>query len=576
MLQRGLTTILLIFACLSTPCWGAEPVRLVVDGSKIFLHTEPLLVDGTVYVPLTALGALGARCQVAEGEKRDGQKIKIISASGKEFTCRARLINDALMIPIQDVAPELGAVTFWDEKTSTLSLRAKIESIEFDGLELRVTTSYPIKFEPDFWASAGKLILDLHGVNMPTKQEEVPIRNNTDIQIRTGVRNNGETGRIVLDLGRQARYRILSSRKTSRVSLLISDSEPRKNLPQPTSVVSSSSRVKNSKETESPQDEKTLLNNNVQPVIEVPLLTVTDVSYKILNSQVEVHVSTNGKVKYTTSMTRNPNRLMVDIENASLGKDFGSMNVGHEILDAIHVSQHSDKRVRITIDLTRVAGWDVRQSFDELVINLLMPKGAGGSLSDKIVVIDPGHGGNDPGAIGCDGWKEKDSNYAIAEKVRQLLVKKGVCALLTRGPDNALDADKARDLAKRAEFAARHSADMFISIHGNSVAGSKCPSGIETYYHGTDPNGRALAYCIHSEVVRESGLPDLKVRSDYTLYKTGLGVLRGATSYGIPAVLIELGYVKHPGDVAKLRDPEFQQRMAEAIVRGIRAYVEGG
>lgn len=563
------TQLILVIVAIGSSCIGAEPVKLIVGGSRIFLHTEPVLVDGTVYAPLTALSALGAKYQTDENEKRDDQKIRITPANGKEFICRARLIGNALMLPIRDIAPELGAEASWDPKTLTLSLRAKVESIEFDGLELRVLTSFPIKFEPDFWASAGKLILDLHGVSMPTKQEDVPLKNNTSVPIRTGVRNNNETGRIVLDLGKRAKYRVLSSRKTSRVSLLISP---------PTGEDQSSSPTNNFRESDNIKalpSETHIPDNSQAPSMQESLVTVNGVTYQTQDSCVEVRVSTSGKAKYVTSMSRNPNQLVLDIDNSVLGQEFEPLQVGHEVLDTVRTEQFSANKVRITMDLNRIVGWDIRQTFGEILINLMLPKGAGGSLAEKTIVIDPGHGGNDPGAIGLGGWKEKDSNYAIAEKVRKVLTDAGACALLTRGPDNRLDLDKAKDLAKRGEFAARHSADIFISIHGNSVAGSNCPSGIETYYHGYDPNGRTLAYCVHSELIRESGLPDLRVRSDYTLYQTGLGVLRSATGYGVPAILVELGYVKHPGDVKKLQDPDFQQRMAEAIVRGIKAYIEG-
>lgn len=565
----SLIQIIFVIAAFGSSCTGAEPVKLIVGGNRIFLHTEPLLIDGTVYAPLTALSALGAKYQTDESEKRDDQKIRIMPANGKEFVCRARLINNTLMLPIQDIAPELGAEASWDARTLALSLRAKVESIEFDGLELRVLTSFPVKFEPDFWASAGKLILDLHGVSMPTKQDDVPIKNNTSVPIRTGVRNNNETGRIVLDLGRRARYRVLSSRKTSRVSLLISAPAEESKSSLPSNTFSESENIK-----ALPSQTRVPDYSDIHSM-EKSVLTITGVSYQTRDSCVEVHVSTSGKAKYVTSMSRNPNQLVLDIDSSVLGQGFEPLQVGHEVLNTICVEQCSANKVRITMDLNRIVGWDIRQTSGELLITLMLPKGAGGLLAEKTIVIDPGHGGNDPGAIGLGGWKEKDSNYAIAERLRRVLTDAGACALLTHGPDNRLALDKAEDLVKRGEFAARHSADIFISIHGNSVAGSNCPSGIETYYHGYDPNGRTLAYCVHSEVVRESGLPDLRVRSDYTLYQTGLGVLRSAAGYGVPAILIELGYVKHPDDVQKLQDPDFQQRMAEAIVRGIKAYVEG-
>jgi N-acetylmuramoyl-L-alanine amidase len=289
-------------------------------------------------------------------------------------------------------------------------------------------------------------------------------------------------------------------------------------------------------------------------------------------------VDADGPVEYQTSMTRDPDELIVDIPNAVLAQEFGDIPVGHEILQGIRVEQPSEKAVRLTMDLVRIVGFDVTQdeSQNRLTIALQMPKGAGGPLSGRTVVIDPGHGGHATGATGLDGRFEKESNLAISKRVRKLLLDAGVCAILTRTTDKSLDADQKSDLAKRAEFAARHSADIFLSIHSNSIAGPKCPSGLETYYHGRDMSGRALAYCVHSEVTRAGLLPDLRVRSDFMLYQTGLGVLRNAVErFGIPAALIEVGYVKHTEDLAKIRNPKFQEKVAEAMVRGLRLYFEG-
>ena len=557
---------LLVLALVKPPVSAADEVALVVGGGKIFLHTPPVFVDGSIYAPLAALDAVGAKCETDSKHKRDGQKVKITSAGGKKFSCRARLVGDELMLPIRDIAPELGAVADWDEVSRILSLRARIESIAFDGSELRVTTSYPVTCADSWWNA--KLILDLHGVQMPARQSDLLIENSTAIAIRTGSHDNGETGRIVLDLPKAVEHKVKSARKTSKIAVSISGLRP-----ADLAGVIPEGRVADEKASGQPPQAETK-----PPVIELPPVSVTDIGCRKHGRRAEVRVSMSGPAKYLTSMTRQPDRFVVDIANAVLAREFDDMPVGHELLQGIRVGQFAEKAVRIVMDLTRIAAPDVEwdEASGSLVISLRLPKNAGGSLADKIVVIDPGHGGEDPGAGGCDGrWQEKNSNLAIALCLQKALSDMGVCALMTRKTDVRLGSTKTEDLDGRAAFARRHSADLFVSIHGNSVSGPRSPSGIETYYHGREASSMALAHCVHFEVITVADLPDLRVKSDFRLYQTGLGLLRRVVSYGIPAMLIELGFVKHPVDLAKIKDPNFQQKMAEAIVRGLRAYVEG-
>ena len=551
---------LVTLALISSAGPASSAVTLVVVGEKPFLHAAPVLVDGEVYASLPALNAVGARFYTDRSQARDGQEVEITPATEPEFTCPARLINGTLMVPIRSIAPQLGAVARWDEASKTLNLRARIRSIEFDGSELKVSASYPVTYEIVWWKAANKLILDVRGVEVPVKSSDLRISNSTPVRVRVGAQNDGQTARIVLDLPCPVKWQAKSPAKTSEIIVAISGYSPAK-TPKPGVAKPSI-----------PGTEVTPLDTSQPPV------GITSIDYaKQTARRVEVYIDADGPIKYETSMTRDPDELIVDIGNAVLTSELDDIPVGHQILQGIRIEQ-PDGNVRIIMDLTRVVGFDIAQdeASNRLKVVLEMPKGAGGPLAGKTIVLDPGHGGRASGAVGLDGGHEKVSNLSIAKRVRKLLLDAGVCAILTRSSDKPLDEDTKQDLIKRAEFAARHSADAFLSIHSNSIAGPKCPTGLETYYHGRDMSGRALAYCVHSEIVRAGLLPDLRPRSDFMLYQTGLGVLRNAVErFGIPSALIEVGYVKHPDDLAKIRSPKFQEKVAEAIVRGFKLYFEG-
>ena len=556
---------LVILAFISSALRASDAVTLVVGGEKPFLHAKPMLVDGEVYASLPALNTVGAKFYTDREELRDGQEVEITPATGTVFTCKARLINGTLMVPLRKIAGDLGAAAEWSEPTKTLRLRARVEGVRFDGSQLHVDTSYPVTYSVSWWKTANRLILDLRGVEPPSTSSSPPIANSTKVGIRIGSQRESDGVRIVLDMPSAVTWRSKSPTKTESIVIAMTGYSP--SIRPGTTMMNPKPQIS--------RTEATPVDSSQQPPPPVGIAKIDYVRQSI--RRVEVFIAADGPIEYQTSMTRDPDVLIVDMPNAVVSGRIEDIAVGHPILQGIRVEQ-SDRNVRVTMDLTRVVGFDAYQdeATNRLKIALEMPKGAGGPLSGKTIVLDPGHGGKAKGAIGLDGGFEKTSNLAIAQRVRKLLMDAGVAAILTRSVDRSLDEDVKQDLIKRAEFAARHSADAFLSIHSNSIPGPKCPTGLETYYHGRDMSGRALAYCVHSEIVRAGLLTDLRVRSDYVLYSTGLGVLRNAVErFGLPSALIEVGYVKHPDDLAKLRDPKFQEKVAQAIVRGFKLYFEG-
>jgi N-acetylmuramoyl-L-alanine amidase len=173
-----------------------------------------------------------------------------------------------------------------------------------------------------------------------------------------------------------------------------------------------------------------------------------------------------------------------------------------------------------------------------------------------IVVIDPGHGGPDPGAVGVNGLKEKDIVLDIGKKVAALLQQQGIQAVMARSSDIDLDLEPRVDLANRLR------ATAFVSIHANSINLSRPDiSGLETYYY---QNGAGLAQTIHQSVLQGTGIEDRSVRQArfYVLKNTAM-----------PSVLVEVGFVTGRDDAAKLSTPNYRQEMAESIARGVVRYL---
>ena len=174
-----------------------------------------------------------------------------------------------------------------------------------------------------------------------------------------------------------------------------------------------------------------------------------------------------------------------------------------------------------------------------------------------LVIIDPGHGGPDPGAIGINGLQEKGIVLDIGNQVAASLQRQGIQALLTRADDRDLD------LEPRVQMAEQSNATVFVSIHANAISLSRPDiSGLETYYH---ESGLGLAKIIHQNVLQMTGVGDRGVRKArfYVLRKTSM-----------PSVLVEVGFVTGRDDASRLSNPAYRTQMADAIARGILQYLQ--
>jgi len=225
------------------------------------------------------------------------------------------------------------------------------------------------------------------------------------------------------------------------------------------------------------------------------------------------------------------------------------------------------------------------------------PAGPGYHL--RIIVVDAGHGGHDPGASGRMGLKEKTLTLDVARRLRDLLQQDGFRVILTRSDDRFIP------LTGRPAIANRAGADLFISIHANASR-SRTADGFEAYYlsEATDDNARALEAAENADLPKEMGASAVPTQTQailwdllYTEHRTESSELashicRGMTgssllsrSRGVksarfavlkgarmPAVLVEVGFLTHPSEEAHMRRPEYRQRIADGIRRGVLAF----
>ena len=187
------------------------------------------------------------------------------------------------------------------------------------------------------------------------------------------------------------------------------------------------------------------------------------------------------------------------------------------------------------------------------------------------IVLDAGHGGDDPGKIGINGALEKDINLSITLKLKQLLENKGYNVVLTREDSNDLSSENAsnhkrEDMSKRVEIMSNSDAAITVSIHQNSYPSSEI-SGAQVFYYTQSQKGKELAECIQAELIRQlapANRRQAKANDSYYLLK----------KTSSPTVIVECGFLSNPTEADLLCDPDYQDLVVSAIYSGVRAYLD--
>lgn len=188
-----------------------------------------------------------------------------------------------------------------------------------------------------------------------------------------------------------------------------------------------------------------------------------------------------------------------------------------------------------------------------------------GGLDGKIITLDAGHGGSDPGAIGSDGTKEKNITLAITKIVKEILEDKGAKVYMTRTTDvdvfgpNASDAE---ELQARVNVGEKYNSDMFVSLHINSSV-NKNVGGFSTYYYPKTDNDLRLAKNIQNKLAANFGVDDLGVR------QANFYVIKRIS---MPAVLVEMCFISNEKELTLMKEQWFQKKTARLIAEGIEKY----
>lgn len=193
----------------------------------------------------------------------------------------------------------------------------------------------------------------------------------------------------------------------------------------------------------------------------------------------------------------------------------------------------------------------------------------GNVLTNKIIIVDPGHGGFDPGKPGITGLDEKDLNLKIALLLRNYLENAGAIVVMTRTTDDDVDGmdgvkHKSKDMVQRKKLS--EGGDILVSIHQNSFTQSSV-HGAQTFYNSQSEEGKALAISIQKSIKETADIDNRREAKSNTNYY----VLKATQ---LPAVIIECGFLTNPEEERKLNSDAYQNQMALGIYLGILRYYE--
>ncbi len=191
-------------------------------------------------------------------------------------------------------------------------------------------------------------------------------------------------------------------------------------------------------------------------------------------------------------------------------------------------------------------------------------------LNNRVIVIDPGHGGIDPGVIGKNGTREKDITLEVAKRLGLVLSQSGAAVILTRDTDTDLSdpdlkgllAKKRQDLKRRTDIANERKADVYIGIHVNSFPAAKY-SGAQTFYQSGQKGGKILAEAIQAELRR--------VLQNTSRVAKGMDFYTNRATV-MPSTTVEIGFMSNPVEEQMMLDSEYQNKIVWGIFVGLVSY----
>lgn len=311
-------------------------------------------------------------------------------------------------------------------------------------------------------------------------------------------------------------------------------------------------------------------------------VNVEKISHNLMTSEqgdtyLHIEINTNREVK-NFSIQENPNnkyQLIFNIEDAQISNISRQKKLDGNIAKKVFLQEKKDtvqgkiylqEEVNNNYKIYSLGKKGIAIDIFNSVVNTPVASDVAlSNVKNKIITIDPGHGGSDSGAVGPNGYTEKEGAFAISQKVASILNQSGAKVVMTRDSDVDVygpNASARNELQARVDVGNNANSDIFVSIHCNAFV-NPAANGTQTFYYGSSYQGQRLAQSIQEKMIEANGLRDRGISTcNFYVVKH---------SY-MPAVLIETAFITNYDEEALLSDDEWQTTMAKAIAEGINEY----
>ena len=311
-------------------------------------------------------------------------------------------------------------------------------------------------------------------------------------------------------------------------------------------------------------------------------VNVEKISHNLMTSEqgdtyLHIEINTNREVK-NFSIQENPNnkyQLIFNIEDAQISNISRQEKLDGNIAKKVFLQEKKDtvqgkiylqEEVNNNYKIYSLGKKGIAIDIFNSVVNTPVASDVAlSNVKNKIITIDPGHGGSDSGAVGPHGYTEKEGAFVISQKVASILNQSGAKVVMTRDSDVDVygpNASARNELQARVDVGNNANSDIFVSIHCNAFV-NPAANGTQTFYYGSSYQGQRLAQNIQEKMIEANGLRDRGISTcNFYVVKH---------SY-MPAVLIETAFITNYDEEALLSDDEWQTIMAKAIAEGINEY----
>lgn len=569
-----------ILTLVSPPVLGQHGrPQVFVNGSTVAFPEPPQVLRGTLVAPLQPLAAaFGATVAwdagAPEGTVTSSAGVVVRLAIGDPVAVSAgtriampvapRRRNGTAWVPAAALLRALGAYVRLDTEQIVEGM-SQVTGVTWrrsaDGLMVRVAATGPVTIHSLVLTDPDRIAVDVAqaAASLPASRIEVDDR---DVVAIRGAQFSTQpyVTRIVLDLVRPMDHTV-SVEASGVVVMVLRQAATSPSTPAPTGAPPASLPATPAREPALPEHQHSS-GAAAEPRALPPLPEFADgpgafhvlaVRYALRDGRGRLVISTSQPVTPVIRQFAYPDRLAIDLPGGVFVPRREDLEVGSASIRNIVVAQTQvePNLTRVVVYLRRKAKYSTSPGEDGRGLVFALDDRSGPERVRRAVVIDPGHGGADSGAIGPTGLRECDVTLDIARHVAEMLEGRGVPVSLTRTADTTVALEDRTDIARREHALA------FVSIHANASL-SSARRGTETYYASRESG--PLAAVIQTEIVRELGEPDRGTHIDdfYVI-----------VNVPAPAILVETAFISNPVEERLLRDPARRRLIAEAIARGL-------